>query len=188
MPKQTKLQRFESLILPHMGAAYNLARWIMGNEQDAQDVVQDAYMRAFRNFDKFTNTNSTGWMLTIVRNTCYTSLKRERGSREADVFDEHCHSMDSDSTPDAAGQRPPGPEDLVLAASESARVRAAVYELPVEFREGIVLRELEGFTYQEIADIAGIPLGTVMSRLSRARKQLQPILAARFSEVTSNEL
>jgi len=188
LPTQAKLQRFERLILPHMHAAYNLACWIMGDEQDAQDVVQDAYIRAFKGFDKYTDTNSAAWILAIVRNTCYTRFKRSGSCRETDVFDENCHSTGAGDSPGTPGVQLLGPEESALEASNRAWVRTAVNELPIEFREVIVLRELEGFTYKEIADIADIPLGTVMSRLSRARNQLKHILAAKLSEVTSSEV
>ena len=188
MSKTSDLQRFECLIMPHMNAAYNLARWIMGDKQDAQDVVQDAYIRAFRGFDNYSDTNSAAWMLTIVRNTCYTRLKSAHSTRETDVFDENQHSNATSEFAGTTCSQTPGPEESALAASESIRVRSAVNELPIAFREVIVLRELEGFTYEEIADITDVPLGTVMSRLSRARSKLKHILAARLSEVTPGEV
>jgi len=186
--KQTQRQRFESLMLPHLNAAYNLARWIMGNEQDAQDVVQEAFLKAFKGFERYREGNSAGWLLTIVRNACYTCLKRDRDGSEVDMFDEDRHSMQTKCVAGQTDQRPANPEALLLAAAEGAQLQAAVARLPIEFREVLVLREIEGCSYREIADIVGIPSGTVMSRLSRARHQLQHILEHSLSEVPPSEL
>jgi RNA polymerase sigma-70 factor (ECF subfamily) len=161
--------RFEATVLPHLDAAYNLARWLTGNEHDAEDVTQDACVRAFRFFGGFQGGNCRSWLLTIVRNTAYTWLDKNRGHRATDEFDEEVHVVEDHST---------NPEAVLLKQADRENVRQAVEQLPAEFREVIVLRELEELSYREIAGIAGVPIGTVMSRLSRARKLLQQTLSA----------
>jgi RNA polymerase sigma-70 factor (ECF subfamily) len=168
VPQPEKLARFERLVLPHLGAAYNLARWLTGDGHDAEDVVQDAYLRAYRSFEGFRGEDGRAWLLTVVRNTCYSWLKQNRAHERAVSFDEAIHDTESD-----AG----GPERLALQGAARELLHQALDELPVEYREVIVLRELEGLSYKEIAAVAAIPLGTVMSRLSRARAQLQQALA-----------
>src|SRR2546422_608532 len=165
-----QLVRFEQAILPHMGAAYNLARWLTRNDHDAQDMVQEAYLRAFQFFDGFRGVDGRAWLLTIVRNTCYTWLQQNRSHEITTMFDEEIHSLDSDSS---------NPATLVLQSADQEILRQALDELPVEFREVVVLRDLEGFSYKEIADIANIPAGTVMSRLARARERLKQLLCNR---------
>ncbi len=161
--------RFEEMVLPHLDAAYNLARWLTGNEHDAEDVAQDAFVRAFRFFGGFRGGNCRSWLLTIVRNTAYTWLEKNRGHHPTDEFDEEAHIVDDPAA---------NPETLLLRQADREQVRRAVEQLPAEFREAIVLRELEDLSYREIAGIAGIPIGTVMSRLARARKLLQQTLSA----------
>lgn len=158
--------------MPHLDAAYNLARWLTRNNHDAEDVVQEAYLRAYQFFGGFHGVDGRAWLLTIVRNTCYTWLERNRRQQPTTTFDEEKHS--GTSTAD-------DPEALVLAGENQHLLRAALEELPPEFREVIVLRELEGLSYKEIAGIAGVPLGTVMSRLARARERLQRDLAKRMN-------
>lgn len=160
---------FETLILPHLSAAYNLARWLTANEHDAEDLVQEAFLRAFRAFAQFRGGDGRVWLLTIVRNTCYTWLRRERGGEKPEVFDEEIHS---------AGEETGDPEELMLKNADSQLLQRALEELPAEFREAIVLRELEGLSYKEIASLAGIPVGTVMSRLARARGRLKQQLTS----------
>jgi RNA polymerase sigma-70 factor (ECF subfamily) len=167
-----QLARFERLVLPQLDAAYNLARWLTGNDHDAEDVVQEAYLRAFKFFGGFQGGDGRAWLLATVRNTCYTWLQRNRGHPAA-PFDEELHS---DAGVDAS------PQTLLLRQEDQEQVRQALAELAVEFREVLVLRELEGLSYREIAAIAGLPLGTVMSRLARARQRLQEILLARLSK------
>jgi RNA polymerase sigma-70 factor (ECF subfamily) len=167
-----KRARFEQAVLPHLEAAYNLARWLTRDDHDAQDVVQEAYLRAFRSFDHFRGGDGRAWLLAIVRNTCYTWLKQNR-SRELLSFDEEVHG---------ASRASEGPEALLLQKASGELLREALEELPVEYREVVVLRELEGCSYKEIAAIADIPLGTVMSRLTRARARLQKCLAGRLGE------
>ncbi len=157
---------FEQAVLPHLAAAYNLARWLTRSDQDAEDVVQDAYLRALRFFGGFHGGDSRSWLLTIVRHSCYTWLRQQHAYELNTVFDEELHS------PECASD----PERLLMQRATTETLRAALEALPVEFREVVVLRDLEGFSYKEIAVIADIPLGTVMSRLARARKRLQQAL------------
>jgi len=168
LTESPRLSEFEREVLPHLDAAYNLARFLMRNEQDAEDIVQQASLRAFRFFDNFRGENSRAWFLRIVRNTSFTVLKKNRPDEMNVVFDEELHGE----------QTPPMDAGVALdLAQDRQTVRAAIEQLPPEFREAITLRELEGASYKEIADIAGVPIGTVMSRLARARRQLQEILS-----------
>jgi RNA polymerase sigma-70 factor, ECF subfamily len=168
VPEKAELARFEQVVLPHLGAAYNLARWITGNEHDAEDVVQESYLRALKFFDGFRGSNSRPWLLTIVRNTCFTWLRQNRFSELSTELDEKIHSLEKE---------PADPESMLLAAAQSEIVRRAIEELSPEFREVVILREMEGMSYKEIADIASIPVGTVMSRLARARSRLEGLLS-----------
>ena len=164
MPKQNKLASFEGAVLPHLNAAYNLARWLTRNDADAEDVVQEAFLRAFKFFGGFHGIDGRSWLLAIVRNTCYTWMQHNR-SPELSVppDDEHPEIESTDLNPEA----------LLLQRADTLMVRRALEELPLEFREVLVLRELEEMSYREIATIADLPLGTVMSRLARGRKRLQ---------------
>lgn len=173
MQERNQRLRFEQLILPHLDAAYNLARWLTHNDQDAQDMVQDACLRAFRFFPGFRGGDSRVWLLTIVRNTCYTWLQQRRLDEQTTPFDEEIHDIESDTL---------NPETLHLRRIDQQKIRAAIEVLPVEFREVIVLRELEELSYKDISVIIHIPMGTVMSRLARARKQLQRYLADQMNE------
>ena len=154
---------FEEAVMPHLDAAYNLARWLMRNEYDAQDMVQEAYLRALRFFGGFHGEDARAWLLTIVRNTCYTWLKRNKTTELSGDFEEVVLTMESDE---------PDPEASHVLKVEKQLVNEAIEKLPLEFREVVILRELEELSYKEIATITGIPIGTVMSRLSRARKRL----------------
>jgi RNA polymerase sigma-70 factor, ECF subfamily len=165
--------RFEELILPHLDAACNLARWLTGNEHDAEDVAQEAYLRAFKFFGGFRGGNSRAWLLSIVRNTSYTWLQKNRKLQAATVYEEDLHAVEDESA---------NPELLMLKNADAQMITQALAELPVEFREVTVLREMEGMSYKEIADIAEVPIGTVMSRLARARKLLQQSLAAQLQK------
>jgi RNA polymerase sigma-70 factor (ECF subfamily) len=168
-----RLTEFERQVLPHLNAAYNLARFLMRNDQNAEDVVQEASVRAFRFFESFRGENSRAWFLSIVRNTAFTALKRNRMDEETVEFDEELHG----------GKTPPLDAGIALdRARDRQTVRTAIDQLPAEFREAITLRELEGMSYKEIADIAGVPIGTVMSRLARARRQLQLLLTKSHGE------
>jgi RNA polymerase sigma-70 factor (ECF subfamily) len=174
-----KVESFEQSVVPHLRAAYNLARWLVRNEHDAEDVVQEAYMRAFKFFGGFRGGDSRAWLLTIVRNTCYTWVQQNRSRELATDLDEKTHQVESGG---------PDPEAILLQTANTEMLRRALDELPVEFREAIVLRELEELSYKEIADISGVPLGTVMSRLARARKRLQQILIGRKSKEHEHEV
>ena len=160
---------FEEAVMPHLDAAYNLARWLTRNEADAQDMVQEAYLRALRFFGGFHGTDARAWFLTIVRNTCYTWLKRNRSQELSGDFEEAVLTKESDE---------PDPEVSHVLKVRSHLINEAIEKLPVEFREVVILRELEELSYKEIAAITGIPIGTVMSRLSRARKRLFVYLRA----------
>ncbi len=164
--EQSSRAQFEQTVLVHLGAAYNLARWLTRDDHDAEDVVQEACLRAFRFFDSYRGGNSRAWLLTIVRHTCYTWLQTNR-AHDLTAFDEMLDNADPGA----------GPEELVLQSVDQQSLRRALEELPVEFREVLILRELEELSYKEIATIAGVPLGTVMSRLARARKRLQHSLS-----------
>jgi RNA polymerase sigma-70 factor (ECF subfamily) len=157
-------QQFEQAILPHLDAAYNLARWLVRSPADADDVVQESFLRALRFFDGFRGGDSRAWILKIVRNTCYSWVRKNRPTELAEEFDETIHSGEG-STQDAEGM-------LVLRA-ESERMRKALEALPVTFREVLVLREIEELSYKEICDVTAMPMGTVMSSLSRARRRLR---------------
>jgi RNA polymerase sigma-70 factor, ECF subfamily len=169
MLEQSQLPNFEQDILPHLDAAYNLARWLMRNEQDAQDAVQEAYLRAFRFFPGFCGGNARAWLMKIVRNTCFTWLHANRRLQDATEFDE------SLSPPN---YHAPNPEELVLQSDNASLLRKALENLPASLREVLILREIEGMSYREIADITGMPSGTVMSSLSRARGRLHQALTS----------
>ena len=169
MLEHRQLPNFERDILPHLDAAYNLARWLMRNEQDAQDAVQEAYLRAFRFFPGFCGGNARAWLMKIVRNTCYTWLHANRRLQDATEFDENL------SPPN---YHAPNPEELVLQSDNASLLREALENLPASLREVLILREIEGMSYREIADISGLPSGTVMSSLSRARGRLRQALTS----------
>lgn len=170
-------EQFEQLVLPHMDAAYNLARWLVRNPHDAEDLAQEAMTRAIKFFSGFRGGDPRAWLLTIVRNSCFTWLGRNRAKDLAE-FDEEAHSPGISSSADQSNMqmRPSNPEILAIAEAESARVRRALEELPVIFRETIVMRELEGMSYKEIADVTSVSIGTVMSRLARGRDRLRSLL------------
>jgi RNA polymerase sigma-70 factor, ECF subfamily len=176
MPDHNPLPSFEQAVLPHLDAAYNLARWLTRNERDAEDVVQESYLRAFRFFAGFRGGDARAWLMRIVRNTCYTWLHANRPLQEATEFDETVFSPDSPS---------PNPEEAVLRNDRGALVRKALEALPANFREVLILRELEGLSYKEIAGITGMPAGTVMSSLSRARDRLRQVLVMSEEAVPS---
>jgi len=169
--QEHELASFEETMLPHMDAAHNLAKWLLRNEEDAQDVVQEAYLRAFKSFGGFHGSNGRAWLLTIVRNTSYTLLKKKRAVDLTTTFDEEIH---------ATGHESVSPATILEQIEDADMVREAMDKLPVEFREILVLRHLEGLSYNEIADIAQLAPGTVMSRLARARGKLKESLGARI--------
>ena len=167
---QSKLELFEEIILPHLNAAHNLARWLLRDEGDAQDVVQESYLRAFRFFDGYNGDGGKAWLLAIVRNTCRTWKRRLRPATEAVPFDEATHSAQG-SAPDQ--------EQSAIQRERLGILRDCVESLPVDFREVLIMRELEEMSYREIAQATGLALGTVMSRLSRARQRLEECAATR---------
>lgn len=156
---------FEDVVLPHLDAAYRLARWLVRNDHDAEDVVQEASLRAFRYFRTFGGGNGRAWFLRIVRNTCHGGWKPIRTL--TDPFDEERHSTAQSSN---------SPEALMLRTDTAAQIERAISRLPDRFRELVVLREIEGLSYRELADVMDIPIGTVMSGLSRAREALRGAL------------
>jgi RNA polymerase sigma-70 factor (ECF subfamily) len=164
---QNDLPNFEQAVLPHLDAAYNLARWLARNDQDAQDIVQEAYLRAFRFFPAYRGGDARSWIMKIIRNTCYSWLHQNRPLQDATEFDENLFLPDS---------RVPNPEEVVLQSDSGTLVRKALEKLPANFREVLVLREIDGMSYKEIAEITGMAAGTVMSSLSRARGRFRQAL------------
>src|ERR1700719_1576935 len=169
--------RFEQLVLPHLDAAFNLARWLLRSRADSEDVAQEAMLRAYRFFRGFHGGDARAWLLQIVRNTCYTWLEKNRPVELMTEFDEELHPQPSTS-----------PEALAIAGDNRERLTRALETLPPRFREVLVLRELEGCSYKEIAEITSTPMGTVMSSLSRARRQLQSAMAKHTGGETTHEL
>ena len=166
----SELERFEAVVLPHLSAAYRLARYLTRNDADADDVVQEACLRALKYFGGFRGegaSQSRAWLLTIVRNMAHTWRRRHRADASATEFDETVHS-------EAVADDHPGRRSR--AVTRAKPWRHALDRLPPEFREVIVLREIEGLSYKEISEVVDVPVGTVMSRLSRARKRLQEAL------------
>ena len=158
---------FEQVVLPHLDAAYNLARWLTRNQQDAEDAAHEACLRALRFFPAFRGGDARAWLMKIVRNTCYTWLRTNRPLQDATEFDENLFPPDSCIL---------NPEEVALQNDSSALVRRALEKLPTAFREVLILREFEGMSYREIAEVTGMPAGTVMSSLSRARGRLRQAL------------
>jgi RNA polymerase sigma-70 factor (ECF subfamily) len=179
----TRLARFEQIVLPHMDAAYNLARWLMRNDHDAEDVVQDAYLRAYRFFDGLRGTDSRAWLLAIVRNASYSWLEKNRPGEVVALDDVGLLASDVET----AGHMFPAetnPEVILLQSANRKLVNLALEELPVGYREVLVMRELEELTYKEIAAVAGIPIGTVMSRLARGRELLRRAIEMRMKKAS----
>ena len=164
-----RTRQFEAAALPHLDAAWNLASWLLREDRLAEDAVQEAYLRAFRFFDGLRGENARPWLLGIVRNACYDWMRQNRQLADQVEFDELRDSESADATAPEAGD----PARLWERRVQGERVNAAIDALPAVYREAIVLRELEELRYEDIARIAGVPLGTVMSRLSRARAQLK---------------
>jgi RNA polymerase sigma-70 factor (ECF subfamily) len=167
-----QLARFEQAILPHLDAAYNLARWLTRRDQDTEDVVQEAYLRAFQFFGSFHGGDGRAWLLAVVRNTCYSWMQRQKAHVPVAALDEEAHAVTDAFDPVLS----------MVRVEDQKLVRQALGQLPAEFREVIALRELEGLSYKEIAQIVAIPMGTVMSRLARARERLQQLLAPRMNK------
>ncbi|VVD65926.1 RNA polymerase subunit sigma [Pandoraea morbifera] len=171
--------RFEALALPHLDAAYNLARWLSGSAGDADDIVQEAYLRALRFFDGFRGENARAWLLAIVRNTWLTEWRRRSEAADGTPYDEVAHGMQGDTRLPGWDDTSPGdPERLAVRRDECDLVREALASLPVVFREVLVLREMEDLSYREIETIVGVPAGTVMSRLARGRRMLADAVRA----------
>lgn len=166
----TNLALFEETIAPHLDAAYNVARWLTRNDQDAEDVVQEASLRAFRYFDGFKGGDGKAWLLAVVRNTCLTMNRRRKPPGPLVAFDERTHGQDRDQI---------DPESKLLQQAELGSLHDCLETLAPEYREVLVLRELEEMSYKDIAEVVGVPVGTVMSRLSRARSRLADCVTAR---------
>ena len=168
LTSKDKLRRFEERISPHFNSAYNLAKWLTRSREDAEDVVQEAFLRAFSAFEGLRNEDAKPWLLTIVRNTSMTWLKRNRNAGATIGFEEALEDPVEHS---------PDPEERLLISCDREQVRQALEQLPSDFRVAVVLREMEGLSYKEISATMGVPLGTVMSRLSRGRDWLRRILS-----------
>lgn len=170
--------RFEQSVMPHLDAAYNLARWLTRNDHDAEDVVQEAFVRAFRFFDSMREASARPWLLAIVRNTAYTWMQK---NRPADIvaIDDAGAIDDAHESIGHAAPADSNPEVILLQSANRKLVNQALEELPVALREVLVMRELEDLSYKEIAHIAAIPIGTVMSRLSRGRAMMRAAIENR---------
>ena len=168
-----ELKRFTERVLPYLDAAYNLARYLLRDAHEAEDAVQEAFVRAIRHFDGLRGLDGRAWLLSIVRNVCFTQYRRRRSGSELVEFDEEIHSPERDASE---------PEADLASTIAADSVRLGLSQLGVEFREVLVLRELEGLSYKEIAQVAGVPIGTVMSRLARGRKHLMLALSAGTKE------
>ncbi len=179
LKEQDKQAQFEQIILRHLDAAFNLARWMIGNEQDAEDIVQESFLRAYKYFSSYQGGNGRSWLLTIVRNTCYTWLRENQAQGLTVDLNEEMVNAEAQAE---------DPEQCLQIKVDQQSVIRALEKLPVESRELIVLRELEEMSYKEIASVAGVPIGTVMSRLARARQRLKECLGQLHNEEGSNEL
>lgn len=161
--------RFRSIVMPHIDEAYRLAHWLTGNRTDAEDVVQDASMRAFRAIRNYTGGSARSWVLSIVRNTTYSWLRKNRPAAVVTVDDLEAVELEQASPGDRDGDNP---EAALIAKADADQLRSAIAALPTAFRETLVLRDIEGLDYREIAQATEVPIGTVMSRLARARHRL----------------
>jgi RNA polymerase sigma-70 factor (ECF subfamily) len=166
--EQARLRRFNEIAVPHLDAAYNLARWLTRNDHDAEDVVQEAYLRAFKFFDGYRGGDIRAWILKIVRHTCFTWLARNRPAELVAASDD-----DGDEASATSGAVRTDPETLLLQRLDGELLNRLIDRLATPYREILVLREIEDLSYREIAEILALPIGTVMSRLARAREKLQ---------------
>jgi RNA polymerase sigma factor (sigma-70 family) len=164
--------RFAQIVLPRMDEAYRLARWMTGSATDAEDVVQEACLRAYRSIETFAEGNARAWFLTIVRNACYTWLQKHRPGATTFIDDLDPNSRLSIESGTLLREAPPTPEEVLIAKTEAARLVAAIEALPLLLREALVLREYHGLSYREIAEVTAVPIGTVMSRLANGRRSL----------------
>jgi RNA polymerase sigma-70 factor (ECF subfamily) len=183
----TTRPRFDEVALPHLDAAYNLARWLTRNDADAADVVQEAMLRALTYFDGYRGENAKAWLLTIVRNTCFRWLERNRPAALVPLTHEVETEVDA-ATARPENEAPPDPETLLSRRREAAVLNDLIAELPPLFREILVLREMEELTYRDIGDVLDVPIGTVMSRLARARSLLKDAWNRRHSRGASDGL
>jgi RNA polymerase sigma-70 factor (ECF subfamily) len=179
----TRLARFEKSVLPHLDAAYNLARWLTRNDHDAEDVVQEACLRAFRFFDGLRGADARPWLLAIVRNAGYSWLEKNRPAEIVALDDAGLVASDVETAGHAAPTES-NPEVILLQSANRKLVNQALEEIPVGYREVLVMRELEDLSYKEIAAIAGIPIGTVMSRLARGRELLRRVIEIRMRKAS----
>lgn len=175
-------RRFEQVLQPHLNAAYNLARWLTRSDHDAEDVVQEACLRAYKFLDGFRGGDGRAWLLTIVRNTYYTAYRQSRVHRSSMSADESSAASEEDYAGFDVDQSACSPEETLLRDDDARVINEAIEQLPLEYREVIVLRELQDLSYREIAGILDVPLGTVMSRLARARKRLWQSLRTNTAE------
>jgi RNA polymerase sigma-70 factor (ECF subfamily) len=178
MHEPSERDRFERLMLPHLDAAFGLARCLLRDDALAEDAVQEAYLRAYRYFNGMRGDDGRPWLLKIVRNACYELLERERLPGTAEDFDEDLHAG---AAAGAVVVLPVSPEAAAIARADADLVRACMAQLPHDFREVLRLRQVDGCSYKEIARIVGAPIGTVMSRLARARRRLQTLIGQRVS-------
>jgi RNA polymerase sigma-70 factor (ECF subfamily) len=172
-----KENRFQAMVLPHLDSAFNLARWLTRSPKDAEDIVQEAYLRAFKFFDSFHGEDGRAWLLGIVRNTFYTWYQQNISHAQSTEFEEELHSINAEDSA-ATQYADNNPEALLIQKDSQLQLQRALEAVSLEFREVLVMRELEDLSYKQIAGIVGIPIGTVMSRLGRGRKQLAEILAS----------
>lgn len=174
MSARRRRAEFERLFLPQLSSAYNFARWLTRDSQDAEDLVQEAFLKAFRAFDSYAGGDSNAWLLRTLRNTYLTWLKQRQKQNVIMLKDAYRNSEVPDLS--EAAILPQRPDDVLAQKTDRDRIHAAIAELPQQFREVIVLRELEGLSYRQIGGIVGVPVGTVMSRLSRGRRKLHDLL------------
>ena len=182
----TPRSSFETLAVPHMRAAYTLAYWLVRSRADAEDIVQEAYIRAYRAFDSFEGSDCKPWLLAIVRNRALTFIGQRKRASNVVSFEDAFHTLEGGEPGESRiPSNEPSAEAVLIADGERSRVMQALGELPPLFREVLVLREIEELSYRDIAEVAGVPIGTVMSRLARARDRLRDIVIAQNQKEAS---